>query len=94
LDGQTLTFQYNGPQITDKETGSVWDGLGRAISGPLAGKSLTPVIAINSFWFAWVLFQPNTRVYQPAGSFKETSTTPGQPAGGNLPHLKAGALSQ
>jgi hypothetical protein len=94
LDGQMLTFQYNGTQITDQETGSVWDGLGLAISGPLAGKSLTPVIAVNSFWFAWVVFQPNTRVYQPAGTFVETTTTPGRPSGADLPHLKAGALTQ
>jgi Protein of unknown function (DUF3179) len=64
LGGRTLTFGFDGTHIVDKETGSVWDILGRATSGPLAGKSLTPVVATNSFWFAWVVYRPDTGVYQ------------------------------
>jgi hypothetical protein len=64
LGGRTLTFSFDGTHIVDKETGSVWDILGRAISGPLLGKSLTAVVATNSFWFAWVVYRPDTRVYQ------------------------------
>jgi Protein of unknown function (DUF3179) len=65
LDGQPLTFTFDGTNIVDKETGSVWDLLGRAKSGQLTGKTLTPVVAVNSFWFAWAAYQPHTRVYQP-----------------------------
>jgi hypothetical protein len=65
LDGQTLTFKFDGTNIVDNVTGSVWDILGRATSGQLAGKTLAPVVAINSFWFAWAAYQPHTRVYQP-----------------------------
>ncbi len=65
LDGQPLTFKFDGTNNVDKETGSVWDILGRATSGQLAGKTLTPVVAVNSFWFAWAAYQPHTRVYQP-----------------------------
>jgi len=65
LGGRTLTFGFDGTHIVDKETGSTWDILGRAINGPLSGKSLTPVVATNSFWFAWVVYRPDTRVYQP-----------------------------
>ncbi len=64
LGGRTLTFGFDGTHIVDKETGSVWDILGRATSGPLMGQSLTPVVATNSFWFAWVVYRPDTRVYQ------------------------------
>ena len=64
LDGQHLTFAYDGTQIVDKQTGSIWDILGRASSGPLTGKTLTPVVAVNSFWFAWAVYRPDTRVYQ------------------------------
>jgi hypothetical protein len=39
--------------------------LGQAISGPLAGEQLTPVVAVNHFWFSWAAFKPETRVYQP-----------------------------
>jgi len=65
IDGQTLTFTFDGSRIVDAETGSEWNVLGTAISGPLAGKSLTPVVAINHFWFSWAAFKPETRIYQP-----------------------------
>jgi hypothetical protein len=65
LDGRTLTFASTGEQITDRETGSTWDVLGRAIAGPLAGQVLTPVVAINHFWFSWAAFKPQTHIYQP-----------------------------
>src|SRR5258708_26919433 len=60
-----LTFTFEGTNFVDKETGSVWDLLGRATSGQLVGKTLTPAVAVNSFWFAWAAYQPKTRVYQP-----------------------------
>jgi Protein of unknown function (DUF3179) len=65
LDGYHLTFTLDGATFMDKETGSTWDILGRATSGPLTGKVLTPVVATNSFWFAWAVYHPDTRVYQP-----------------------------
>jgi hypothetical protein len=65
IDGQTLSFRLDGERIVDQETGSQWDILGRAASGPLAGSRLTPVVGINHFWFSWAAFKPETRVYQP-----------------------------
>jgi len=65
LDGQTLTFSFDGQRIVDNETGSEWNVLGQAIGGKLAGKALTPVVAINHFWFSWAAFRPETRIYQP-----------------------------
>ena len=65
LDGQTLTFEFDGARLIDQESGSEWDVLGHAISGPLAGQTLTPVVAINHFWFSWAAFKPETRIYQP-----------------------------
>lgn len=65
LDGRTLTFGFDGTRIIDQETGSEWDVLGRAIGGKLAGKSLTPIVAINHFWFSWAAFKPDTRIYKP-----------------------------
>jgi Protein of unknown function (DUF3179) len=64
LNGQQLTFTFDGAHFVDAQTGSQWDGLGRAVSGKLAGQALTPVTsAVNAFWFAWISFQPATRVY-------------------------------
>jgi hypothetical protein len=48
----------------DEETGSTWDVLGKAISGELAGNQLEQVVSVNHFWFSWVAFKPETRVYQ------------------------------
>ncbi len=64
LDGQALTFSVQDSRIVDDQTGSVWDILGSAVEGPLAGKSLTPVVHGNHFWFAWAVFKPDTVVYQ------------------------------
>ena len=64
LDGQTLTFSVKDGRITDDQTGSVWNILGSAIEGALAGKSLTPVVHGNHFWFAWAVFKPDTIIYQ------------------------------
>ena len=62
LDGEHLTFEARDGKIEDAGTGSTWDVLGRSTDGPLAGRTLEPVISANHFWFAWVVFQPETRV--------------------------------
>lgn len=63
--GQTLTFGLDNGFIRDLETGSTWDIFGQATDGELAGETLTPVVAVNHFWFSWAAFQPETRIYQP-----------------------------
>lgn len=65
VDGQVLTFRFDGEQVIDEETGTAWDVLGQAVSGALAGRQLTPVVHINHFWFSWAAFRPETRIYQP-----------------------------
>jgi len=47
----------------DDQTGSTWDIFGRAVSGPLEGRSLDMVISVESFWFDWAAFHPDTRIY-------------------------------
>ncbi len=63
IDGRALTFARDGERLTDTETGSTWDVLGRAVDGPLAGAQLQPVVAVNHFWFSWAAFKPETRIY-------------------------------
>ena len=65
LDGQKLTFNKEGDNIVDAETGSTWNVLGQAVDGPLAGTSLTPVVHGDHFWFSWAAFRPDTIIYQP-----------------------------
>jgi hypothetical protein len=63
LEGRTLRFTPDGDgRFKDRETGTTWDILGRAIDGPLAGRQLTPVVHGNHFWFAWGAFKPETRI--------------------------------
>lgn len=67
LDDQKLTFGVIDEKIVDDQTGSTWDILGNAVEGPLAGKSLTPVVHGSHFWFAWAVFKPDTVVYRGKG---------------------------
>ena len=64
LGDQKLTFGVVDEKFVDEQTGSTWDILGNAVEGPLAGKSLTPVVHGSHFWFAWAVFKPETIVYQ------------------------------
>lgn len=63
LDGRTLTFVATGEGIRDEQTGSTWDITGHAVAGELAGEELVPAIAIESFWFDWAAFHPDTRIF-------------------------------
>ncbi|MCA1737150.1 MAG: DUF3179 domain-containing protein [Actinobacteria bacterium] len=62
LDGQTLTFNGEGGVFVDDQTGSVWDITGRAASGELAGAVLTQIHHLDTFWFAWATYQPNSEL--------------------------------
>ena len=62
LDGRHLHFIDDGAGFRDQETGSLWNVLGRSTSGPLEGKRLAPVRHLDTFWFAWVTFHPETTV--------------------------------
>ncbi|WP_454853626.1 DUF3179 domain-containing protein [Promicromonospora soli] len=61
-DGEQLTFTRDDSGFTDAETGSTWNILGDATDGPLAGQKLRAVPFIDTFWFTWATFQPDTRV--------------------------------
>ncbi len=65
VNERLLTFSFDGSAFVDQETNTHWELLGRAVEGELAGQSLTPIVSINHFWFSWVAFKPETRVYQP-----------------------------
>jgi hypothetical protein len=65
MDGQELTFRFDGENFVDNETESTWDFLGNAVSGPLQGQQLEEVVGVNYFWFAWAAFKRESRIYQP-----------------------------
>jgi hypothetical protein len=63
VGNRTLTFQAEGDRMVDAETRSSWDALsGRALSGPLAGRALSPIPATTGFWHAWKAHHPDTQV--------------------------------
>lgn len=66
IDGQMLTFTFDGEELIDEETGSSWNpALGLARSGPLEGKSLQPIPSLSSYDWAWEDFYPNSEFYKP-----------------------------
>lgn len=62
-DGRPLTFEVRGEDFVDRQTGSTWNLSGRAVAGELAGERLEPVSHLDTFWFAWWGYYPETAVY-------------------------------
>ena len=58
--GRDLTFSYDGEHFIDAETSSVWLLNGEAIEGELAGERLEQIPHLDTFWFAWSTYQPDT----------------------------------
>jgi hypothetical protein len=63
--GRRLDFEPTDEAGTyrDEQTGTAWNFAGRAVEGPLAGAQLEEVAHGNHFWFAWGVFQPDTRIW-------------------------------
>lgn len=64
LDGRVLEFSLQDGAIVDRQTGSHWNVLGEAVSGPLAGQRLEPAPGGVHFAFAWLAFRPESHVHQ------------------------------
>jgi len=63
---QVLTFEIQGDQILDQETGSRWNlARGLAIDGPLRGEALQGIPGTSSWDWAWRDFYPNSEFYSP-----------------------------
>ena len=61
--GRRLTFTVQDGRIVDEQTGSPWTIGGRSFDGPLAGTQLEVAVAIDSFWFDWAAFHPDTEIF-------------------------------
>jgi hypothetical protein len=68
IDGRPLEFfkktEGSSWQLIDSQTGSSWDFNGKAIAGALTGQQLKKVSILEDYWFDWVIYHPNTTVYQ------------------------------
>jgi hypothetical protein len=67
VSGRVLTFAAEeGDRLRDAETGTVWDGLtGRALSGPMSGRALEPLVVTTALWYAWSSQHPGTTLWGP-----------------------------
>ena len=67
VDDRVLTFQLSedtsDSEFQDLETGSYWNFVGEAVGGPLKGRSLSPIVSGEHFWFAWSVFLPESGVW-------------------------------
>jgi hypothetical protein len=64
IDGQRLTIRHDGDAFVDDETNSTWNILGTATNGPLTGSQLTAIPHVDTFWFAWSTFQPDSQIIE------------------------------
>ena len=60
VDGRALTFDAAGDVFVDADTGSTWSVTGEAIAGPLRGRTLERLPHLDTFWFAWAAYRPET----------------------------------
>ena len=67
LDDDVLEFYNASPpgfELRDRETGSLWDHQGRAVSGPLTGESLEFLPSFISEWYGWSGYHPETSLFE------------------------------
>jgi hypothetical protein len=64
IDGEALTFSATDDGFVDDETGSTWNLLGQATDGPLAGSTLEALPHVDTFWFAWSAFRPDSAIIE------------------------------
>jgi hypothetical protein len=64
VDGRTLAFEARDGAFVDRETGSRWNLLAQAVEGPMRGAELEPITHVDTFWFAWAAFEPETEVWE------------------------------
>lgn len=66
VDGEILSFHYDGEYLIDHQTGSKWDPMrGIAVEGIYKGKSLQIVPSLSAYDWAWEDFYPNSTFYEP-----------------------------
>lgn len=61
IHGDTvLEFSQNNGEIVDQITGTVWNYRGQAVSGQWRGAQLKTIESMESFWFGWIAFYPDS----------------------------------
>ena len=61
---EVLVFRHSESRgVYDEQTGSVWNEMGEAISGPLAGTELAYVHSGIEEWYVWAAYRPDTELF-------------------------------
>jgi hypothetical protein len=63
VDDAALDFRLVDGVVRDRQTGTHWNTLGHGVAGPLAGRRLMPLEGGVHFAFAWLVFRPNSEIY-------------------------------
>lgn len=66
LDDHELTFDKGPYGPVDRDTGSQWSFDGKAVAGPLTGKTLSFIPSHVSDWFAWAAHYPEIDLFEVA----------------------------
>ncbi len=64
LDDRVLSFEARDGRLIDRETGSEWNLFGTAVAGPLKNKQLDKPDSGVHFAFAWLAFNPQSKIYR------------------------------
>lgn len=67
VNGQQLTFTAQDDGFVDAETGSTWTVAGVATAGELAGAQLERIPHLDTFWFAWATYRPQSELVGTVG---------------------------
>jgi hypothetical protein len=65
LDGRVRRFVRRDGAFHERETGSRFDGEGRATDGPLAGRRLVRPTSLLTEWYGWFAHHPKTTIFGP-----------------------------
>jgi len=63
VDGKTMRFVLQNGNIVDEQSGTRWNLFGAGIDGPLSGHRLEPAPGGVHFAFAWLAFNPESKIY-------------------------------
>ena len=63
LDGKTLSFELRDGRIVDRQSGTRWNMFGTGMDGPLSGQQLASAPGSVHFAFAWLAFNPDSKIY-------------------------------
>ncbi|MBI5370193.1 DUF3179 domain-containing protein [Candidatus Uhrbacteria bacterium] len=61
-DGLIVEIARRDDAVVDAGTSSVWNAQGQAVSGPLRGTQLKPMVLDAMYWFAWASAHPETKI--------------------------------